>query len=70
MNLLEHYIKEIHSIIDITDEFKSRFPQHIVNDRLLNVDLTFDCYGVVERKVCRFWESEFNDIKKKGYWLG
>lgn len=48
MNLLEHYIKEIHSVKDITNEFTERCG-YVPNEPLLEVDLTYTCYGVVER---------------------
>ena len=48
MNLLEHYIQEVHSIEDVTSQY-----EEVVGRKLeqpaLKVDITIDCYGVVER---------------------
>lgn len=68
MNLLEHYIKEIHSIIDITD----RFIKHCgykPDESLLEIDLTYDCYGSVKREKVTFWKSNFEEVKKRGYFM-
>ena len=68
MNLLEHYIKEIHNVQDVSDKFvkttgiKPKEP-------LYEVDVTFDCYGVVERDIRFMDKSEFEQAKKQGYFL-
>ena len=68
MNLLEHYIKEIHSVQDVSDKFekatglKPKEPLH-------EVDLTVDCYGGVERDRRFMDKSEFEQAKKQGYFL-
>lgn len=59
MNLLEHYIQEIHHT-----ELK-----HINNWDLVEVDLTYDCYGITERKIKLFWPEEWEEIKTKGYFM-
>lgn len=59
MNLLEHYIKEIHSVVEIERE----------NIRFLKVDLTYDCYGKVERDTRPFFHDEWEDAKAKGYFM-
>ena len=68
MNLIEHYIKEIHSVTDITEEF-SKTCGYTPQEPLLSVDLTYDCYGLVKRKTETFWKSNFEEIKKNGYFL-
>ena len=68
MNLLEHYIKEIHNVQDVSDKFvkttgiKPKEP-------LYEVDVTVDCYGVVERTRKIMSKSEFEQAKKQGYYL-
>ena len=57
MNLLEHYIKEIHSVKDITNKFTER-AGYEPGESLLEVDLTYDCYGVVERGKMIFFGSQ------------
>ena len=53
MNLVEHYIKEIHGIKEYP-----RDPKYII------VDVTCNCYGVIERKehftTKDEWEKLFN----------
>ena len=68
MNLLEHYIKEIHSVQDISDEYKKAIG-HKPKELLYEVDVTFDCYGVVERMKKIMSKSEFEQAKKQGYFL-
>ena len=58
MNLLEHYIKEIHSVKDITYDF-TKHCGYTPREPLLEVDLTYDCYGVVNRNNRKFWKSDF-----------
>ena len=68
MNLLEHYIKEVHSIDDVTNKFeqKNGYPP---NEPLLKVDLTYDCYGVTERDTRHFFKSEWETAIVKGYFM-
>ena len=68
MNLLEHYIKEIHSVEDVSDEYEKAIG-HKPKERLYEVDVTFDCYGVVERKRRIMSKSDFEQAKKQGYFL-
>lgn len=68
MNLLEHYIKEIHSVQDISDKYE-RAIRHKPKEPLYEVDVTVDCYGVVERTRKIMSKSEFEQAKKQGYFL-
>lgn len=67
MNLLEHYIKEIHSVTDITEEYAKR--GYKPSEPLLEVDMTVNCYGVIERTKKQFWKSEFELAKAMGYYM-
>ena len=58
MNLLEHYIKKIHGIKEYP-----RDPKYII------VDVTYDCYGVVERKEHFTTKCEWEKEKTNGYFL-
>ena len=58
MNLVEHYIKEIHGIKEYP-----RDPKYII------VDVTYDCYGVVERKEHFTTKDEWEKEKTNGYFL-
>ena len=68
MNLLEHYIQEVHSVKDVSNEFEERngYPP---NEPLLRVDLTCDCYGSVARDTWYFPISKWEDTKAKGYFM-
>ena len=68
MNLLEHYIKEIHSVQDVSDKF-ARATGRKPEEPLYEVDITVDCYGVVERTRKIMSKSEFEQAKKQGYFL-
>ena len=68
MNLLEHYIKEIHSVQDISEKYENAI-RHKPKEPLYEVDITVDCYGVVERMRKIMNKSEFEQTKKQGYFL-
>ena len=68
MNLLEHYIKEIHSVQDVSNKFEKE-TGHKPKEPLYEVDVTVDCCGVVERKRKFMSKSEFEQAKKQGYFL-
>ena len=68
MNLLEHYIKEIHNVEDVSDNYEKAIRQK-PKEPLYEVDVTVDCYGVVERKRRIMSKSEFEQAKKQGYFL-
>ena len=68
MNLLEHYIKEIHNVQDVSDKFV-RATGSKPKEPLYEVDVTVDCYGVVERTRKIMSKSEFEQAKKQGYFL-
>lgn len=62
MNLLEHYIKQIHK------EIYKHSNKHNID--YVIVDVTYDCYGSVERKEVEFLKEEWEKAKEKGYFLG
>ena len=68
MNLLEHYIKEIHSVQDISDKYEKAIRQK-PKEPLYEVDITVDCYGVVERMRKIMSKSALEQAKKQGYFL-
>ena len=68
MNLLEHYIKEIHNVQDVSDKFEKATGGE-PKEPLYEVDVTFDCYGVVERNRKIMSKSDFEQTKKQGYFL-
>ena len=68
MNLLEHYIKEIHSVQDVSDKYEKAIRQK-PKEPLYEVDITVDCYGVVERMKKIMSKSALEQAKKQGYFL-
>ena len=60
MNLVENYIKEIHEIKEVKQDWGS----------FISADLTIDCYGRIERVKTSFmnWE-EWESAKVKGFYL-
>ena len=68
MNLLEHYIKEIHSVQDVSNKFEKATGLK-PKEPLYEVDVTVDCYGAVERNRKFMSKSEFEQSKKQGYFL-
>ena len=68
MNLLEHYIKEIHNVEDVSDKF-ARATGRKPEEPLYEVDITADCYGVVERMKKIMSKSALEQAKKQGYFL-
>ena len=68
MNLLEHYIKEIHNVQDVSDKYEKSTGDE-PKEPLYEVDVTVDCYGVVERMKKFMSKSDFEQAKKQGYFL-
>lgn len=68
MNLLEHHIIEVHSVNDITNDF-TKHCGYIPEEPYLEIDMTYDCYGIVKRCKQRFWKSNWDAVKKQGYFL-
>ena len=69
MNLIEHYIKEIHSVKDVSNKFEEATGRKS-KEPLYEVDITVNCYGVVERTRKFMSKSEFERANKQGYFLG
>ena len=60
MNLLEHYIEEIHSVQKIERKWGV----------VILADLTVNCYGVISRTTTTFGSvNEWERIKKQGYYM-
>ena len=68
MNLLEHYIKEIHNVEDASDKYEKAI-RHKPKVPLYEVDVTVDCYGVVDRLKKITTKSALEKANKKGYFL-
>ena len=68
MNLIEHYIKEIHNVTDVTSECKeiNGCPP---NETIYEVDLTYVCCGQAHRTIKIFSKSEWKSARSKGYFM-
>ena len=64
MNLLEHYIEEVHFVTDVTN--KLAYP---TSEPLYAVDLTYDCHGQIKRETRYFFQTEWEVAKLKGYFM-
>lgn len=59
MNLLEHYIKEVHDIQEVPS-----YPEMII------VDVTCDCYGTISRTTHSTDREEWAKSVERGYFWG
>lgn len=63
MNLLKHYIK------DILEETRIKAPEWS-NDKWVKVKMIINCYGNVETVENIYLVDVWENIKKKGYYMG
>jgi hypothetical protein len=64
VNALEHYIKEIHKVEAVTDDWTKEF-----NKNFLEVTVTTDCHGNIETRSTVVSEDEWREIKNRGYFM-
>lgn len=57
MNILEHWLKEVHIEEDLGDGY-------------VYVEFTIDCYGSIERKKKEMPKRDWEALKKRGYYMG
>lgn len=58
MNLLEHYIIEVHDVIEYT-----------AVPGMIKVDVTYDCYGTIQRGTHITSKALWEEALNKGYYL-
>lgn len=68
MNLLEHYILEVYSVNDITEKFKEKCG-YAPKESMLAVKARVVCYGKEEDIEKVFFQSEWEEAKKQGYYM-
>lgn len=68
MNLLEHYIKEVYSVEDITEEFKKKVG-HSPCRPMVKVNMRVNCYGREEDTESTFFIDEWQEAQQKGYYM-
>lgn len=66
MNLLEQYIKEVHSVTPYEADWTKEFP----DSEFIEVDVTTNCYGSIKRSKHIFNTNEWEQYKSQGYWMG
>lgn len=66
MNLLEQYIKEIHSEKPHEEEWTKEFK----GKQFVEVEVTTNCYGSLTTEKRVFEVAEWAIIKEQGYWMG
>lgn len=69
MNMLEHYIEEVHHVKDVTKQYE-KSTGDTPKDPVLEVDVTYNCYGAVERSTRHFYKTEWEEAEKNGYFMG
>ena len=65
MNVLEQYIKEIHSEESYVPEWASEFS----DIKFVKVDVTTTCYGRDKRETHVFNTRQWETFKLIGYWM-
>ena len=68
MNLIEHYIKVIHSVTKCEEDWTKE--EYFKDNEYVNVDLTYDCYGHIERGIYCWDRKHFEQVKEQGYFMG
>ena len=74
MNLLEHYIKEIISVEDVTKEWEDFMrkddPNFVENDSMLKVEMIVSCYysNMIYGTIKILHKSEWDKIQEQGYY--
>ena len=74
MNLLEHYIKEIISVEDVTKEWEDCMrkddPNFVENDPMLKVEMIVSCYSnMIYGTIKTLHKSEWYKIQEQGYYM-
>jgi hypothetical protein len=67
VNLLENYIKKVHSIINVSDRFKKY--DWYDGEPMYEVVMTVDCWGNVKEYTHIFRKSEWETAVKLGYFM-
>lgn len=73
MNLLEHYIEKIISVVDVTKEWEKYMqeenPNFVETDPMLEIKVLINCMGVEEYRVLWYHKSEWDKIQEQGYYM-
>ena len=74
MNLLEHYIKKVISVVDVTKEWEKYMqeeedPNFIETDPMLEIKVLVNYMGVEEYNILWYHKSEWDKIQEQGYYI-
>ena len=73
MNLLEHYIEKVVSVIDVTKEWEKYMqeedPNFVETDPMLQISMIINCYGQTTGTTKMFHKSEWDKIQEQGYYM-
>lgn len=65
MNLLEHYIKEIHNV----ESYEVSWTKELAHKKFVKVDMTHNCWGDLKRETQIFDTNQWEQIKEQGYFM-
>lgn len=68
MNLLEHHIQQIYSVEDVTKRFVEKTGTQ-PKESLLKVKMRVNCYGNKSEETKMFFQSEWEETKRNGYYM-
>ena len=73
MNLLEHYIEKVISVVDVTKEWEKCMqeedPNFVETDPMLEIKMIVNCYGSIQETKQWFHKSEWDKIQEQGYYM-
>lgn len=70
MNKLEHYIVEIYSIIDVTDNLKRYNAWRKASTPIYEVYMLVNCCGILSEVTEIFSNNQWEEVKRNGYYMG
>lgn len=73
MNLLEHYIEKVISVVDVTKEWEKCMQEEDSNfvetDTMLEIKVLVNCMGVEKYNILWYHKSEWDKIQEQGYYM-
>ena len=69
MNLLEHYIKEIISVEDVTNNYHSLCGTITIDEPIYKIKMVINCYGNRETVEVVWRKGLYETNVKRGYYL-
>lgn len=73
MNLLEHYIEKVISVVDVTKEWEKCMqeedPNFVETDHMLEIKMIVNCYGSIQETTQWFHKTVWDKIQEQGYYM-